>query len=102
MRPEAASVCGLKRLVYEALRYAEGTSASGDFGRGWAIEFDGPSHFLACACKAPTGATLIKRRHLQLIGYILVCVPYWEWDELSGMDERRTYLEGKLQFNVVV
>jgi hypothetical protein len=45
---------------------------------------------------------LIKRRHLQLIGYILVCVPYWEWDELSGMDERRTYLEGKLQFNVVV
>jgi hypothetical protein len=80
----------------------QGTSASGDFGRGWAIEFDGPSHFLACACKAPTGATLIKRRHLQLIGYILVCVPYWEWDELSGMDERRTYLEGKLQFNVVV
>jgi hypothetical protein len=64
-------------------------------GVGWAIEFDGPSHFLAC--KAPTGATLIKRRHLELLGYILVSMPYWEWDGLSGVDERRKYLEGKLQ-----
>ena len=71
----------------------QGTSAS-DFGPGWAIEYDGPSHFLSC--KAPTGATLIKRRHLELLAYILVSVPYWEWDGLSGMDERRKYLEGKL------
>jgi hypothetical protein len=70
----------------------------GDVGVGWAIEFDGPSHFLAC--KAPTGATLIKRRHLELLGYILVSVPYWEWDGLSGMDERRKYLQVKLQCNV--
>ena len=27
---------------------------------------------------------------------------YWEWDELSGMHERRKYLEGKLQCNVSV
>jgi hypothetical protein len=72
----------------------------GDFGVGWAIEYDGPSHFLAC--KAPTGATLIKRRHLELLGYILVSMPYWEWDGLSGMDERRKYLQGKLQCNVGV
>jgi hypothetical protein len=26
----------------------------------WAVEFDGPSHFLMC--RAPTGATLLKRR----------------------------------------
>jgi hypothetical protein len=71
-----------------------------DFGVGWAIEFDGPSHFLAC--KSPTGATLIKRRHLELLGYILVSVPYWEWGGLSGMDERRKYLQGKLQCNVGV
>jgi hypothetical protein len=70
----------------------------GDVGVGWAIEFDGPSHFLAC--KAPTGATMIKRRHLELLGYILVSVPYWEWDGLSGMDERRKYLQVKLQCNV--
>jgi hypothetical protein len=73
----------------------QGTSTSADFGVGWAVEFDGPSHFLAC--KAPTGATLIKRRYLELLGYILVSVPYWEWDELSGMDERRKYLEDRLK-----
>ena len=72
------------------------TSTSADFGVGWAIEFDGASHFLACT--APTGATLMKRRHLELLalallGYILVSLPYWEGDELSG-------LEGTLQCNV--
>jgi hypothetical protein len=70
----------------------KGTSTSGDLVVGCAIDFDGPSHFLAC--KAPTGATLIKRRHLELLGYFLVSVPYWDWVELSGMDERRKYLEG--------
>ena len=70
------------------------------FGVGCAIEFDGPSHFWAC--KARTGATFIKRRHLELIGYILVSGSYWEWEGLSGMDERRKYLEGKLQCNVGV
>jgi hypothetical protein len=68
-----------------------------DLGVCWAIEFDGPLHFLACT--APNGATLIKRRHLELLGYILVSVPYWEWDGLSGIDERRKYLKGKLQRN---
>ena len=58
----------------------------GDLGVGWAIEFDGPLHFLAC--KAPTVSTLIKRRHLELLGYILVSVPYWEGQEVSGMDAR--------------
>ena len=32
----------------------------------WAVEFDGPSHFLTS--RAPTGATLLKRRHLGLLG----------------------------------
>jgi hypothetical protein len=79
----------------------QGTS-TGDYGVGWALEFDGPSHFLAC--KSPTGATLLKRRHLELLGYMLVSVPYWEWDGLSGIDERRKYLEvlltsASLRFN---
>jgi hypothetical protein len=37
------------------------------------VEFDGPSHFLASG--APTGATLLKRRYLQLLGHTLVSVP---------------------------
>jgi len=71
------------------------TSTSGGFGVDWAIEFDGPPHFLAC--KTPTGATLIKRRHLELLGYRLVNVTFWEWDGLAGVDEKRQYLEVKMQ-----
>jgi hypothetical protein len=48
---------------------------SGNIEVGWAIEFDGPSYFLAS--KAPTGATLIKRWHLEQLGYRLVSVSYW-------------------------
>ncbi len=45
---------------------------------------------------------MIKRWHLELLGYIIFSVPYWEWDGLSGMDERRKYLQGKLQCKVGV
>ena len=63
----------------------------------WAVEFDGPHHFLVCvgANAEPTGATLMKRRHLELLGYRLISVPYWEWDNLRGF-QRQGYLRGKL------
>ena len=61
---------------------------------GWVVEFDGPFHFLAC--RSPTGATLMKRRHLELLGYSVVSLPFWEWDQLTGSDEREEYLRGKL------
>jgi hypothetical protein len=64
-------------------------------GGSWAVEFDGPSHFLASG--APTGATLLKRRHLQLLGHTLVSVPYLEWCECRGAGEREQYLRGKLE-----
>jgi hypothetical protein len=61
-------------LVHAPRGGEEGSSIGGKGVWGssqtWAIEFDGPSHFLAC--KAPTGATLMKRRHLELLGYTLV------------------------------
>jgi hypothetical protein len=49
---------------------------------GWAVEFDGPYHFLSS--KEPTGATLIKWRHLERFGYPLVSVPYWDWYRLQA------------------
>jgi hypothetical protein len=55
-------------------------------GRTWALEFDGPSHFLASG--APTGATLLKRRHLEVLGHALVIVPFWEWSGCKGAGER--------------
>ena len=62
---------------------------------GWAVEVDGPSHFLSC--KSPTGATLIKRRLLELLGYNLVSVPYWEWDGVR-QDKRaqEAYMRSRL------
>jgi len=63
-------------------------------GVPWAVEFDGPSHFLSS--RAPTGATLLKRRHLHLLGHSLVSVPYWEWDACKGPVEREQYLRLKL------
>ena len=58
------------------------------------MEFDGPWHFLAC--RAPTGATWIKRHHVHLLGYSLVSIPYWEWYNL-GAGEREEYLRVKLK-----
>jgi hypothetical protein len=64
---------------------------------GWAVEFDGPSHFLTC--RLPVGGTLMKRRHLELLGYTVVSLPFWEWDRLTGSDERKEYLRGKLHIS---
>jgi hypothetical protein len=64
-------------------------------GGSWAVEFDGPSHFLAS--RAPTGATLLKRRDLQLLGHALVSLPYWEWDRCQGAGEKEQYLKCKLR-----
>ena len=61
----------------------------------WAVEFDGPTHFLPGG--SPTGATLIKRRQLELLGYALVSVPYWEWDRAGKeCSARQEYLAAKL------
>ena len=30
-----------------------------------------------------SGGTLIKHRHLKLLGYDLVTIPYWEWEHVS-------------------
>jgi len=72
-----------------------GGERSSSTGTSWAVEFDGPSHFLAN--RAPTGGTLLKRRHLtELLGHVLVIVPYWEWEGCKGAGEREQYLRGKL------
>jgi hypothetical protein len=66
----------------------------------WAVEFDGPTHFLAS--RSPTGATLLKRRHLQLLGYRLVSVPFWEWAKVQGDKvSEETYLRSKLGASLV-
>ena len=48
-------------------------------GKRIAVEVDGPSHFIGRS-QQPTGATLIKHRHLRHFGWRLESVPYWEWN----------------------
>lgn len=70
----------------------------GECKAGWAVEVDGPSHFVRSSdgtldC---SGSTMLKRRHLVALGYALVSVPFWEWDALNKREEKVGYLSEKL------
>jgi len=73
-------------------------SSTAGAAAGWAVEFDGPSHFLDCYIRPqPNGGTLMKRRILELLGYTVVSVPFWEWSQRMDINERKEYLRGKLK-----
>ena len=79
------------------VRVSKSSAHASSEAEGWVVEVDGPSHFLSC--KSPKGKTLIKRRILELLGYNLVSVPYWEWDELQhDMRAQEIYLRCRLAF----
>uniref|UniRef100_A0A7S0UB28 RAP domain-containing protein n=2 Tax=Hemiselmis andersenii TaxID=464988 RepID=A0A7S0UB28_HEMAN len=56
-----------------------------------AIEVDGPSHY-AVGTHQRLGRTVMKRRHVQQMGYDLRTLPYWEWDVLETEEEKEVYL----------
>jgi hypothetical protein len=68
-------------------------------GHRIAVEVDGPSHFYASG-KKPLGATLLKRRHLGLLGYKVVSVPYFEWMLLKDSGAKTEYVRGKVWGNI--
>ena len=41
----------------------------------------------------------MKQRQLELLGYTVVGLPFWEWDQLTGSDERKECLRGKLHIS---
>jgi hypothetical protein len=49
-------------------------------GERFAVEVDGPSHFLRHS-QQPTGATLLKHRQLRYFGWRLEIVLYREWED---------------------
>jgi len=61
----------------------------------WAVEVEGPTHFLGDG-RTPSGSTLLKRKQLGQLGYRVVPVPFWEWQALIGEEAKRQYLQGKL------
>ena len=95
----ALSVLGLK--PQEEVRTPQGYSLDivVDYeGREVAIEVDGPSHFVG---HVPTGATSLKRRQLRAVGWALMPVPYWEWEDIEEADRggegRQKALEAYLE-----
>ena len=73
-------------------------------GKGWAVEVDGPTHFLQSGSgsgQQPRGNTLLKRRQLEQLGYTAVSVPYWEWNAFQGKsrEQLRRYFRGKLRID---
>ncbi|KAF8072712.1 AL1 [Scenedesmus sp. PABB004] len=54
---------------------------------------DGPSHWARNAPRQRLGATAMKRRHLQALGWAVVNVPYTVWDGLAGEEARAAYLK---------
>jgi hypothetical protein len=61
----------------------------------WAVEVDGPFHFLGDG-RTPSGRTLLKRKQLGQLGYTVVPVPFWEWHALRDEEAKRRYLVDKL------
>ena len=63
---------------------------------GGYIEVDGPLHFETYR-NEPLGPTTSKRRHLALLGYKVVSLPYWAWDIRNmSVDLKMKYLKGLL------
>jgi len=60
------------------------------------IEVDGPTHFMTNANK-PLGATALKRRLLERLGWRLVVVPYFEWSLEASDDEHDACMRAKLE-----
>ena len=55
---------------------------------------DDPSHFEG---REPNRATSLKRRQLRHLGWRLVSVPYWQWDEVAASSQRaEEYLASRL------
>jgi hypothetical protein len=67
-----------------------------------AVEADGPTHYVDdCALgnerwKRANGATVMKHRHLGMLGYAVVSLPFWEWGVLLDDEAKRAYLLLKL------
>jgi hypothetical protein len=61
-----------------------------------AIEVDGSSHFMQ-PDNSLEGGTMFRNRALAVRGYVVISIPYWEWRQLRGADQKQQYLLAKLQ-----
>lgn len=64
-----------------------------------AIECDGPTHFYSNAPEKMTQKTLIRNRHLEVRGWKVIMIPYYEWREVyvAGDLETKAYVTKKIR-----
>jgi hypothetical protein len=60
-----------------------------------AIEVDGPSHFYIHSTNY-TAYTKLKHRILSKMGYQVVHIPYFEWNELDNPSKKEKYVIDKI------
>ena len=63
-------------------------------GKVCVIEVDGPSHY--SKSKTLLGATILRDRLIKAMGYDLVTIPYYEWDDLRTFEDQVVYLQRRL------
>jgi len=73
----------------------------GSASKGCAVLFEGRRSYiqLSSGVRLFGGASQLRKRHLQSIGYRVVSVPYWEWDECAilGSAAQQGYLSNLLR-----
>jgi hypothetical protein len=60
-----------------------------------AIEFDGPSHFMRNTFE-PLGHTRLRDRLLSAMGWHVVSIPFFDWDELLQPEQMDAYVRQRL------
>ena len=60
-----------------------------------AIEADGPTH-RSRNTRQLLGGTVIKQRHVRAAGWQLLNIGHDKWDQLSGKQQKQTYLQSQL------
>jgi very-short-patch-repair endonuclease len=62
------------------------------------LEADGPSHMSRVGGgRRALGATLMKKRHLELMGWRVVNVTFQQWNRLTSEQEREAFLRMRLR-----
>jgi hypothetical protein len=55
------------------------------------IEVNGPSHY-AYKSDQLLGHTIFKNRLLKAMNQKVITIPYWEWDDLNNIEEKKLYI----------
>lgn len=78
--------------------------AGGSSKHGYALEFDGPTHFDTYYSKRPIGATVLKHRHVTRLGqqkhpnkFKLAVIPYWTYSSNMTHKAKKKIIQSALQ-----